>query len=113
MICRGGHCPPVLRFSAAPCRADALIGPKAPSTKRGLAERSEVWGSLKKLLPLYEEGERADRVVRPYKGIGGFFVKKVLYFLGVLWYLKQDGALAPETPLSVLGQRRIFTSAHT
>ena len=31
---------------------DALIGPKAPSTKRGLAERSEVWGSLKKLLPL-------------------------------------------------------------
>ena len=86
---------------------------RPPSTKRGLAERSEVWGSLKKLLPLYEEGARADRVVRPYKGIGGFFVKKVLYFLGVLWYLKQDGALAPETPLSVLGQRRIFTSAHT
>ena len=51
---------------------------------------------MKKLLPLYEEGgARADRVVRPYKGIGGFFVKKVLYFLGVLWYLKQDGALAP------------------
>ena len=24
---------------------------KAPSTKRGLAERSEVWGSLKNLLP--------------------------------------------------------------
>ena len=45
--------------------ADALIGPKAPSTKRGLAEQSEVWGSLKNLLPpdrrwrsspLYEEG---------------------------------------------------------
>ena len=45
----------------------ASASPKTPSTKRGLAERSEVWGSLKKLLPLYEEGERADRVVRPYK----------------------------------------------
>ena len=50
---------------------------------------------------------------RPLQGNRRFFVKKVLYFLGVLWYLKQDGALAPETPLSVLGQRRIFTSAHT
>ena len=44
-------------------RAEA--SPKAPSTKRGLAERSEVWGSLRELLPpdrrwrfspLYEEG---------------------------------------------------------
>ena len=71
-------------------------------------------GELEKTSPpLRRGGARADGVVRPYKGIGGFFVKKVLYFLGVLWYLKQDGALAPETPLSVLGQRRIFTSAHT
>ena len=56
--------------SYAPARcAGAFVcaSPKAPSTKRGLAERSEVWGRLKKLLPLYEEGERADRVVRPYK----------------------------------------------
>ena len=72
-------------------------------------------GELEKTSPPLRRGggARADGVVRPYKGIGGFFVKKVLYFLGVLWYLKQDGALAPETPLSVLGQRRIFTSAHT
>ena len=43
----------------------ASASPKAPSTKRGLAERSEVWGSLRELLPpdrrwrsspLYEEG---------------------------------------------------------
>ena len=54
--------------SYAPARcAGAFVcaSPKAPSTKRGLAERSEVWGSLKNfspliafgdLSPLYEEG---------------------------------------------------------
>ena len=43
----------------------ASASPKAPFTKRGLAERSKVWGSLRELLPpdrrwrsspLYEEG---------------------------------------------------------
>ena len=95
------------------CRGVCLCIPKGPLYEEGTGRAERGLGELEKLLPLYEEGERADRVVRPYKGIGGFFVKKVLYFLGVLWYLKQDGALAPETPLSVLGQRRIFTSAHT
>ena len=70
-----------------PHRDKCSVSPKATSAKRGLDERSEVWGSLKNfspliafgdLSPLYEEGGfslrrgRADDGIGPYKCSGNF-----------------------------------------
>ena len=58
-----------------------MVIEKAPSTKRGLAEQSEDWGSFKSVSPLIAFGDLspsteggafwADRVVRPYDRRGG------------------------------------------
>ena len=72
----------LLRATLALVEAEALIGPKAPSTKRGLAERSEVWGSLKKLLPLYEEGGADGQGCPPLQGDRRIFREKSALLFG-------------------------------